>query len=253
MKHFEFFPQIEYNGKTATNLLVRARVRELVLENTVSYYNYSIRDGDRPDLLSLDYYGSVNFTWVILYANNIFDVFYDWPLGSKEFDKYIESKYGSVQNTQSLADESLILTLSTGTGIFNPGQTVFQGDSLPLAISKAVVTDWNPVTRRLRLKDVEGDFHPTSGNVRNAANTVSYSILRRRNIISHYEITKGMYAGTIISKQDFLDPLRFIDEGKRPVTIYEDEYRRNEAKRNIKLIKPSEAYTIANDLKLMFR
>lgn len=253
MKHFQYFPTIEYSGSIATNLMVRGRVRELINKNSTAFYNYIVSNGERPDHISYAYYGSTAYTWSILYANEIFDVLYDWPLSDREFESFIISKYGSIENTQSLADESMILTLGTGSGTANIGQTLFQGTSLVNAISTGVVTDWNPTTKRLRLKNVTGDFHRLSGNIRNSTNTFSYEILRRRDIIHRYELSIGNYADTVISKEDFLDSNKFIDDGKRLVTIYEHELRLNEDKRQIKLIQPEVVFRMANELKLLFK
>lgn len=93
MKHFHVYPKVEYSNHTATNILVRSRVRDIILKNTASYYDYTVRDHDRPDAFAKAYYGSPDYTWVLFYANNIFDAFYDWPLPQYMFDSYVSSKY----------------------------------------------------------------------------------------------------------------------------------------------------------------
>ena len=34
--------------------------------------------------------------WLILYANDIFDVYYDWPFFGKQLENFIKQKYGSI-------------------------------------------------------------------------------------------------------------------------------------------------------------
>jgi len=100
MHHFKYFPQIEYDGRTAVNVLARAKVREMVLSNAVTYYMHVLNDGDRPDIVAHKYYGSSNHTWIVLYANNVKDPIFDWLLPYDQFLDYIGSKYGSVEYAQ---------------------------------------------------------------------------------------------------------------------------------------------------------
>jgi len=97
MKYFSYLPQVTYNGKIVRNILARGKIRDMILNNSVAYYPYAIEDGDRPDILAHKYYGSSDHTWIILYANEIFDPFYDWPLEQEIFDKMITSKYDEIR------------------------------------------------------------------------------------------------------------------------------------------------------------
>jgi hypothetical protein len=103
MKHFEFYPKINYSSEQAVNILVRGKIRNTILKNIGLYYKYAIRDGDRPDILATRYYGNPSYTWAVFYANDMFHPVLDWPLDSKNFNKYLESKYGSVKNTHTKA------------------------------------------------------------------------------------------------------------------------------------------------------
>ena len=104
MKHFEFFPKIEYRNEESINIMVRGKIRDAILESSAIYYKYTVTDTDRPDILATKYYGNPNYTWVIFYANNIFDPRFDWPLTGAQFYSYLKSKYGSIQKTQNLLD-----------------------------------------------------------------------------------------------------------------------------------------------------
>jgi len=97
MKFFEHFPQVVYNSEVATNIMCRGKVLEMVKKNVVVYYPYTIKDGDRPDLLATRYYGNPKYTWMLFFANDIVDPLYDWPLNDNDFTNYIVEKYGSYQ------------------------------------------------------------------------------------------------------------------------------------------------------------
>jgi len=102
MEHFRYFPQITYSDELAVNIMVRGVIRDYILENKVLYYEYTIPDGMRPDILASKYYGNSKYTWIIFYANNIIDPIEDWPLSSREFNSYILSKYGRIESAKDL-------------------------------------------------------------------------------------------------------------------------------------------------------
>lgn len=105
MKHFEFYPKIEYGDNHAVNILVRGKIRDAILEKSAMYYKYTITDSDRPDILATKYYGNPTSTWAIYYANNILDPRHDWPLSDSVFYDYVKSKYGSIYKAQSELEE----------------------------------------------------------------------------------------------------------------------------------------------------
>ena len=94
MKHFYYYPTVEYGTETLVNIMLRGKIRDAVLEKTALYYQYNIKDGQRPDIVADKYYGSPKLTWAIFYANNMFHPVYDWPMDYRVFSKYLESKYG---------------------------------------------------------------------------------------------------------------------------------------------------------------
>ena len=101
---FQHYPQISYDitgakpakYKTAINAMVRAKLKNIVADDVVRYFGYSIPEAERPDITSYKIYGDVKFTWLIFLINDIHDPIYDWPLGTREFVTFIKSKYGSI-------------------------------------------------------------------------------------------------------------------------------------------------------------
>ena len=104
--YFKAIPNIKYdiNGtapntfQKVTNIMMRPKFKQKVIEEITNYYPYHIVEGERPDILSHRVYGSVAFAYLILLFNDIYDPVFDWPLGSREFDSYIVNKYGSVSS-----------------------------------------------------------------------------------------------------------------------------------------------------------
>lgn len=97
MKHFYYYPKIDYSNNSAVNILVRGKIRDEILSSTSIYYSYYIREGERPDIISSKYYGNPSYTWALFYANNIFNPLEQWPLDYRDFISYLEKKYGGIE------------------------------------------------------------------------------------------------------------------------------------------------------------
>ena len=97
MRHFVYYPKIEYGNNLAVNIMVRGKIRDAILKNTGLYYKYTIEDGERFDIISQKYYGNSDYVWALFYANAIIDPIADTPKKHNDFISYIKVKYGSVQ------------------------------------------------------------------------------------------------------------------------------------------------------------
>ena len=101
MKHFSNYPSVEYDNKLSVNILVRGKIRDAILEKSALYYKHTVRNGERPDIISTKYYGNPKYTWAIFYANNMFHPVLDWPLDYQNFSNFLTNKYGSVERSTS--------------------------------------------------------------------------------------------------------------------------------------------------------
>lgn len=131
MEYFKNFPTITYDDTMSiTNIMVRARVREKILSNELSYYNYRVSDGDKPEIIADKYYGHSRYAWLVLYANNIVDPQFDWPLSYKEFISYLHGKY----KNDTEQDYEVIARLQSTVHHYEnaKGQTVLQTEGSPV-------------------------------------------------------------------------------------------------------------------------
>ena len=107
--YFSSIPNVDYdiNGtepnhfRSVTNIMSRVRFKPSVIENITDYYPYRVQEGERPDIVSFNTYGTVAYSYLILLINNIVDPLFDWPLPSRQFENYIIEQYGSVSAAQS--------------------------------------------------------------------------------------------------------------------------------------------------------
>lgn len=95
-KYFVNYPIIEYQGKRARDISKRSKVRDDIIQDPYIFLPYTIREGENPETIAELYYGSVDDTWLVLFANNITDPYFQWPLNDEEFNKFFISKYTEI-------------------------------------------------------------------------------------------------------------------------------------------------------------
>lgn len=109
--YFSYFPKtlhdLRKTGRKTevTNILRRFKVKDNLQERTDVFYEYSIQDGDRPDIIAEKFYNNANYAWVVLHYNDIIDPHFDWPLFGKSFDNFIIGKYGSIASAKTTIKE----------------------------------------------------------------------------------------------------------------------------------------------------
>jgi ABC-type antimicrobial peptide transport system permease subunit len=98
MQYFDTLPKLiktddKGNSLLLTNILARANLLQNFLSSPAIYYEYDIQDGDTPEIIAHKYYGDVYRYWVVLFANQIIDPQWQWPMIGDVFKSYIDSKY----------------------------------------------------------------------------------------------------------------------------------------------------------------
>lgn len=106
-KYFSNLPSLQYDidgnnkFKETTNIFFRQKLTELALQEANIYYPYQVQPKERPDIIAFNYYGSVDFTWIVLFSNTIIDPYFEWPLDTDDFNNFMISKYGSISTAQN--------------------------------------------------------------------------------------------------------------------------------------------------------
>jgi hypothetical protein len=98
MQYFDTLPKIiktdaNRNSVILTDLMARCSIIPAILKNPMVYYDYDVQDGDTPEIVAYKYYGNSYRYWIVLFANQIIDPQWDWPLSTNNFNAYIENKY----------------------------------------------------------------------------------------------------------------------------------------------------------------
>ena len=98
MSYFNPFPYIGYTfpdhvTRAYKNLSIRPAVVDELLTDYSNLQTYYVQDGETPETIAYDKYGSVNFNWAVMLANNIMNLYIDWPLAQSTLDDVIYEKY----------------------------------------------------------------------------------------------------------------------------------------------------------------
>ena len=75
------------------DILTRIKIKDEVRERNALFSVFNVPNGLSPELVSNRIYGDVEFYWVILMMNKIFNRYYEWPMGERDLQKYVIDTY----------------------------------------------------------------------------------------------------------------------------------------------------------------
>ena len=133
--YFKQFPDVDYalrvnSAGKSKNIKIKdyfrlTRVRDDIFSESTLYTEYIVKNGERPDQISYNIYGSEKYYWIILQVNDIVDYYNEWPLSQQELEKYIIDKYGSEQEAGGIHHwETVEVQLDDGSVVLPDGLVV---------------------------------------------------------------------------------------------------------------------------------
>jgi len=225
-RFFDLFPRTSYSlsdkkypdYQRITNILFRtAFIRELIY-NTSAYLQYTIKESDTPEILASKIYKDPTSYWIILYANDIVDPQFDWPLTTTNFNNYIADKYRAMAEEdegQALQDYQVISwtqNLTNANSVHHYEKVVRQENQ-----SARTTTEFR--------YQIDGDK------------------LTNNELTVPHDYYEELAAEQDVVTINFTNGETVIQTTYRNfVTYYDYELEKNEAKRNIRIIK-SEYYS----------
>lgn len=94
---FQKYPLLSYTSNGVTKPIVDITRRAIIVskfkEESAAFVTYTIADGERPEDVSLKFYGTPNYHWIILAYNDIVDPYYDWPMSQTQLDAFLSIKF----------------------------------------------------------------------------------------------------------------------------------------------------------------
>jgi len=163
MSYFAKYPKVVTTQKDGTrsvmvNLLARSSIIQTLLDNPLLFYSYDVQDGETPEMIAHRYYNDSYFYWLILYANQISDPQWGWPLDRASFERYIVEKYTTENpystvhhyekiisqyesSTRTTTEKKITIDEDTYNSL-SPSKTVYQfpTSTTTITISKSAIT-----------------------------------------------------------------------------------------------------------------
>lgn len=238
-QYFKNFPIVNYNGVSLRNIMLKSSFASDLFLSSQGFYDYFIEDGDRPTTVAYNYYGSVDYAWLVILANQIIDPYFEWPLSTTEFDDYIIDKYGSIDAARGYFDANLSGTISTSnTTVTGSGTSFTQrfrvGDYLKANSLYRKVTAITSDTSMT----IEAKF-PT--NLVSNTHQTTYGLREYRYNQESVDLA--------ISVDTFIYAIETTGQGLfAPVSDYTKEFELNNERKSIKLVDVQYAPRIAIEL-----
>jgi hypothetical protein len=190
MSYFGYLPNTIYRLNTpgdvaAKNILVRAKIKDSLVESESTFLDYNIRDGETPESLSHRVYGKSDYHWMILMFNEIHDVYNQWPMSANDLENMMMREYPG----KALFIDPSMMKVRNKTGqyipfdrrrphfevgtvieqvefnpVWNPGPWQAANNPIPepsKVIAKGVVKSWDPNLYKLEVESTSGIFQYT--------------------------------------------------------------------------------------------
>lgn len=106
MSIYNLYPRVDYKISDYDSLRAIDITTSIKIKSFIKQYRgiasqpYVVKDGERPDQISYRFYGTPDYDWLVLLANDMYSVYDDWPKSTITLENYIAEKYGSVGASQ---------------------------------------------------------------------------------------------------------------------------------------------------------
>lgn len=109
MPYFDQFPKTYYtfdnvNATLITNFMARVAISDDLKNNVMLYDQYTIIDGETPEIVADQVYGDPQLHWIILLTNEIVDPRYDWCLSQDHLLYLCQNKYTNIYGIHHYED-----------------------------------------------------------------------------------------------------------------------------------------------------
>ena len=206
------------------NLTSKAKFADSLLSNAGFYQTIEIIDGERPDHLSQRLYGTPDYHWTFLLLNpQIKNIWDDWPMSSSQLVEYCTNKY---QYLAGDTDDSLV-------DKFIVGETVTGSVSSATGIVKEIHVNLGYVT----IEKTNGTFVETGETIQggNSSDSIACNFIKSQAYAPHHHVDSS---GNWVKR---------AASGTTPYTYIDYESAVTEQNRDIKVIKPLNITTVANE------
>lgn len=270
MTYFRNLPNIQYESFLSNkqssqdyilikNIFRRCKIRD-DLKNIFTVFNkYEIKDGQRPELVALEVYGSVEYDWIVITTSGITNIRNDWPLSNKDLFNYCQRIYDDINEihhyeTIEIKDDRGRIVLPAGKIVgsdfkisYYDSYGALYTNNISLKINNAKATNSSNIgsSQIFVLTDtisiIVGDYYF------DGENKIKITGVNLQSIELESPITQSIDSGDILTFDRH--NVSIISNPIIPVTNYEYETNKNEEKRLIYILKPEYLNEALKDMK----
>ena len=282
MPYFTYFPSISYTNDptdftkviTVKDITVRAKINEYFKNTALTSLPYEIQDGERPETLSHRIYDRTDLHWTILLFNEIHDPIFEWPLSSAELESKLQAKYkgyalyypdsARIPNTFQLQDTTVLKGATTISQMLADGSVV-----------TANIVNWDPTYNCIVIGGEQASLFDSTIN--SPLSTDDYAriyidgdtsklfafskIVPHEYGVNHFEDSDGNVLDPRNGPpSDPLNPSSVLNRYVSGIEFVEtlainnrtQEFKDNDKKRSIRVIKPDFMSSIVTQFRSLF-
>ena len=232
MGYFNDLPNIMYQSPlpekvssrdyiAVKNLFRRVKIASGAADAATLFNKYIINDGDRPETIAEELYGSPSLDYVVILCAGINNIIEDWPLQDHQVYNYALAKYGTTAKmneihhyeTNEIRDQNNRLILEAGLTIEDTFE--IDGPGLQYRASGAAPITWTSIRESgnvtLTTNTLGGTAALIQATIGNAVTNLEYEFLKNEEK-RQIDVLKPGYLQQFIN--DFRDSVKYSKHSK---------------------------------------
>ena len=219
MSYFNNLPNILYQSplpdRSSTsdiieikNIFRRSKLYDYLKDNATLFNKYIIEDGDRPDTIAQELYGSSRYDFVVILTGGIINIHDEWPLQDYQMYNLALSKYGSETKMNEIHHyETYEIKDSQGRQILPPNLIVDSTFKIDGSALRFGSNRFNLISESGNIQlDDKNEYTVTTDNIARPVTNFEFEISlneKKREI----DLLRPSYLQTFVS--DLQDVLRY--------------------------------------------
>lgn len=213
--YFRQVPDFEYvntttNGRNISdyskvkNLFKRGKLRDDIFGDLSFFTKYKIVGDERPDNVAYKIYDDETLDWLVLIANNITNVYTEWPLSQEGYYDFLIDKYGSEEALSNIHHyETVEVKTASGAVVVPAGLTVPSNYSISYFDSVGISTVNNTnITVAITNLEYENTIQENKRNIFLLKPTYINVVLNDLEQIMPYKKGSTQYVNATLKRAD---------------------------------------------------
>lgn len=259
-RYFTYFPKIEYQGETITDITRRVALVKKLQRNQYAMLPFTVEEGESAEEIAYYYYGDPGYSWLIYLANDIFDPYSQWPMSNDDLIKAFDSKYAysrsfaqtavnTTNNTITIVNHNL---KSTDPLVYTSRDQTAIGGLTSGTTYYVIPVDYNTIKLASSIQNAKDQIRVdlTSRGVGTHGLYRNLSVFKYNSTLdSNIAYIENVADPTVNINIETYNTLDIIPDEWNVVRYFEYESMKNDSHRTIKIVDKKYITQIEQDLK----